>query len=478
MKQILRDQGAADKSYENCNEKGDLLAMISAEQSGRGGYCGNNRGLDSGFRRPFKLLSDHEIMNFLDVNEIPSEIDDVRFLRYVNDHERLAKGLFLPFLFDQRVTLFFFRFHGRTYITLDADLDNFVNTIDELSEPRFWLQFLVAPSYALFDSLNSIENESSVDEFLRFLFLFLSWAEGFRFLACIIYIVSCKYLNKAASYSSISWSIFKFDIFEFCAIITLSCMSYTLWDGYLSSSKLQFLFYIELFGLPIWYFRTFMRIGSFVLDAVFKCMLLWTKFNFVAPFKGRLAKKTAEANASLELTPSHSSSRNIQRASVLQSHQLSLNHSLPPAAPSVQQIVQSSSPRAELAEFSPDAPVSPTRGLGTFFFGARFAMVSRPELYQVLPSDVIVNEPVEVLGEGKFGIVLKAKYVNGDAVIKLSKSRESLPIQEECKCHFKLSNITTCVADLKGFVKESHDGRRTLRECFDYTHSAFITACC
>ena len=112
MKQILRDQGAADKSYEHCNEKGDLLAMISAEESRREGYCGNNRELDSGFRRPFKLLSDHDIMNFLDVNEIPSEIDDVRFLRYVNDHERLAKGLFLPFLFDQRVTLFFFRYHS------------------------------------------------------------------------------------------------------------------------------------------------------------------------------------------------------------------------------------------------------------------------------------------------------------------------------------------------------------------------------
>ncbi len=62
-------------------------------------------------------------------------------------------------------------------------------------------------------------------------------------------------------------------------------------------------------------------------------------------------------------------------------------------------------------------------------------MVSRPELYRVLPGDVVRKEPFEVLGEGKFGIVLKASYVNGDAVVKLSKSPESLPIHEECKCH-------------------------------------------
>jgi hypothetical protein len=93
-------------------------------------------------------------------------------------------------------------------------------------------------------------------------------------------------------------------------------------------------------------------------------------------------------------------------------------------------------------------------------------MVSRPDLYEVDCRDVIVNEPFEVLGEGQFGIVLKAKYVNGDAVIKLSKSPESLPIKEECKCHWHLSKRTTCVADLKGFVKESRDGRNKLRECY------------
>ncbi len=89
------------------------------------------------------------------------------------------------------------------------------------------------------------------------------------------------------------------------------------------------------------------------------------------------------------------------------------------------------------------------------------------DMYEVLPSDVVVNTPFEVLGEGAFGVVLKATYVNGDAVIKLSRIRDCLPIQEECKCHWHLSKITTCVADLKGFVKESHDGKKSLRECFN-----------
>ncbi len=111
LKQILRDHGASDKSFENCDQKEELLAMLSSPESGHAGHCDYVEGKGNGFRRPFKLFSDHDIMNFLDLNEIPSEIDDVRFLRYINDHERLVKGLFLPFLFDQRVTLFFFGYH-------------------------------------------------------------------------------------------------------------------------------------------------------------------------------------------------------------------------------------------------------------------------------------------------------------------------------------------------------------------------------
>jgi hypothetical protein len=113
LKQILRDQGVADESYAHCDHKGKLLALLNAEERRHDGSCNGAQGKGNGFRRPFKLLSDDDIVSFLDVNEIPSEIDDVRFLRYVNDHERLVKGLFLPFLFDQRVTLFFFRYHHR-----------------------------------------------------------------------------------------------------------------------------------------------------------------------------------------------------------------------------------------------------------------------------------------------------------------------------------------------------------------------------
>jgi hypothetical protein len=107
----MRDTGATNRSFEDCDQKDELLAMLDASQRDHVGNCrSESRG--RGFYRPFKLLSDQDIMNFLDVNEIPSEIDDVRFLRYVNDHERLVKGLFLPFLFDQRVTLLFFGYHS------------------------------------------------------------------------------------------------------------------------------------------------------------------------------------------------------------------------------------------------------------------------------------------------------------------------------------------------------------------------------
>jgi hypothetical protein len=382
-----------------------------------------------------------------------------------------------------------------TYVTLDSDIDHFVNTIDELPWPHFWLQFLVAPSFPLYDALNHYDNESSIDEFLRFLFLLLSGAEACRFLACIIYIFCDRRLNNAASFFSISWSIFKYDVFEFFGVITLSLFSHFLWSGFLSSSKLQFLFYIELFALPIWYFRTFLRIHSFVLDAVFKLLVFRAKSNISAPFGKHVRRIEKDHEFSAALISSHSSSLSSRKPSLQThvAHPSSLNHSLPPSDPLLQTHVAHPSslnhslpPRAPALQpdstmqpilaaageigsvISPvtPSPSSPNNGIGRFFFGRRFEMVSRPELYKVLPGDVVLREPFEVLGEGKFGVVLKATYVNGDAVVKLSKSPESLPIHEECKCHWQLSKTTTCVADLKGFVSEAHDGRKTIRECF------------
>ena len=370
-----------------------------------------------------------------------------------------------------------FRSSVLTPITLDADLDRFVNAIDELTELRFWFQFLIAPSFALFDALDNYQNESSIDEFLRVLFLSLSCAEVMRFIACVVYIFRCRYLNKAASYHSIAWSILKFDVFEFAIVAALSCTSYILWAGFLSSSTLQMLFYLELFMLPIWYFKSFLRIRSFVFDALFEAAVLWAKFKIAAPFGKHAKCVEPDADASARLLPSHTNSL-TPRQTVVSPQHLSLSHSLAPlslrssssSALSVQHPPAASATRTTadtpIAEASPETPLSPDGVFdagGRWLFGDRFKMVSRPELYAVLPSDVIVNEPFEVLGEGKFGLVLKAKYVNGDAVIKLSKSQESLPIKEECRAHWKLTKVTTCVADLKGFVAQAHDGRTSLR---------------
>jgi hypothetical protein len=128
-------------------------------------------------------------MNFLDLNEIPSEIDDVRVLHYINDHERLVKGLFLPFLFDQRVTISFFRYHSMCaarlhrhclliYVDLTlaqvlfADMHHTRRRCESLREHhrRAHRTSLLASVFELCDALNNYQNESSVDEFLRVLF--------------------------------------------------------------------------------------------------------------------------------------------------------------------------------------------------------------------------------------------------------------------------------------------------------------------
>ena len=59
--------------------------MLDASQRHRDGNC-DAESKGHGFYRPFKLVSDQDIMNFLDVNEIPSEIDDVRYLRCNTSH--------------------------------------------------------------------------------------------------------------------------------------------------------------------------------------------------------------------------------------------------------------------------------------------------------------------------------------------------------------------------------------------------------
>ena len=84
MKQILRDKGVTDKSFERCDKKDELLALLNADgiDDGHCDAISTMSSFGSGFYRPFKLFTDHEIMNFLDMNEIPSEIYDVRVLRY------------------------------------------------------------------------------------------------------------------------------------------------------------------------------------------------------------------------------------------------------------------------------------------------------------------------------------------------------------------------------------------------------------
>ena len=427
--------------------------MLDASQRHRDGNC-DAESKGHGFYRPFKLVSDQDIMNFLDVNEIPSEIDDVRYLRCNTSHFsnqpliqvpslrqrprasgqgpipalsvrptrhspvfRISPHVLLPnrnpvlplyrscplrlFLTPRRSSVF-------TYITLDADIDRFVNTIDELPWPRFLFHFVVAPSFPLYDALNHYENESSVDEFLRFLFLLLSVAEAARFLACIIYIFCCRRLNSDAAFFSICCNIFKYDVFEFFGVIFLSFVSYFLWDGCVSSSKLQFLFYIEMFALPIWYFRTFLRIHSFVLDVVFKFLVLWAKSSISRPF-GKHVRQIAidPERQELALIPSHTvdapSLRISSRKPSLQmpvAPPSSLNHSLPPPAPATQQPENTMQPiLAGAAELSPITPSPPSQnnGIGQFFFGRRFEMVSRPELYKVLPGDVVLKEPFEVM---------------------------------------------------------------------------------
>ncbi len=157
------------------------------------------------FSRPFALLSDQDIGSFLKSNpSLSAELSDMHLMRYVNEHERVMKGLVVPLLFDQRVTLLVSRFHNFfSGWTTDPFLDKFIDTIDEAAWPTFLLQFIVAPSYPLYTTFRQYDSQSTFDETLQFVFALLSLIEFLRFSAFVLNLKTSMKTSGASFWSCV-----------------------------------------------------------------------------------------------------------------------------------------------------------------------------------------------------------------------------------------------------------------------------------
>ena len=209
------------------------------------------------FIRPFQGLSNQKIKSFLSENpSLPVSLEDMRFLRFSDEHQRLVRCLIVPSLFDQRVTLMFARLHSYSNIQIDPALDKLIDTIDESS----WLSFLffavVSPSYPLYQTVSSVSSESSLDEWFQTFFLLLSFIEAMQFGLFVheFYLDHSEY-GKYPKFSLLNAviSVSKKFFVRPAIVSLLSAFSYrVLW--WFTPMPLTFLVSNALiFALPAWY---------------------------------------------------------------------------------------------------------------------------------------------------------------------------------------------------------------------------------
>lgn len=216
------------------------------------------------FSRPFSYLSDANITKFLEENpSLPVALNDVRFVRFADEQQLLVRGLIIPSLYDQRVTMLFARLHSYTSLRIDPSLDKLIDSIDDISWVAFFIQFLVAPSYPLYRTISQMSSDSSIDEWLQSFFLILSVIELIRFAAFVIKIrmtyerPKVLGLPKAPLWRvltrmdrNLHWNV---PTRNFACVAVLSAFSYFALWRFAPNSVSLLLSNCLLFALPAWY---------------------------------------------------------------------------------------------------------------------------------------------------------------------------------------------------------------------------------
>ena len=128
-----------------------ILPRVSADPAACSSEASGN---EDSFSRPFVTLSDDAIETFISSNNLSASISDLRYVRFIHEHERFLRGLVVPLLLDERATLMFFRYHAWTSIEINGFIDDFVDPIDQAPWTSFLFYFCVCPSWPMYKARN------------------------------------------------------------------------------------------------------------------------------------------------------------------------------------------------------------------------------------------------------------------------------------------------------------------------------------
>jgi hypothetical protein len=207
-------------------------------------------------------LTDKQLLSFLKSNpDLSVSLDDVRLVRFAFEHQRLVRGLLLPLLFDQRATMIFARLHSYSDIHIDPALDRLVHIIDDAPWASFLFRLITTPSHSIHEAVSEISSASSFDEWVQFIFKFLSFLEE---LQCYAFLYDCLAFRKVRSFESLKFYVQLRDgaiqklISRPLVVAALSLASYYIVWPLLPTPWLLLASNALLFSLPAWYiFQTY-----------------------------------------------------------------------------------------------------------------------------------------------------------------------------------------------------------------------------
>jgi hypothetical protein len=188
-------------------------------------------------------------------------LDDARLVRFAFEHQRLVRGLVLPLLFDQRATMIFSRLHSYSDIHIDPALDRLVHIIDDAPWASFLLRLVTTPSLSIYEAVSEISSASSFDEYIQFIFKFLSFLEV---LQCCAFLYDCLVFRQVRSFESLKFYAQLRDgaiqklISRPLVVAASSLASYYIVWQLLPTPWLLLASNALLFSLPAWYlFQTY-----------------------------------------------------------------------------------------------------------------------------------------------------------------------------------------------------------------------------
>jgi hypothetical protein len=140
-----------------------VCAIIQPRVSADPATCSSEAsGNEDSFSRPFVTLSNDAIETFFSTNNLSASISDLRYVRFIHEHERFLRGLVVPLLLDQRTMLLFFRYHALTSIEINGFIDDFVDPIDQAPLASFLFYFCVCPSWPMYKAQNPPPRQSNI----------------------------------------------------------------------------------------------------------------------------------------------------------------------------------------------------------------------------------------------------------------------------------------------------------------------------